>query len=119
MFVRNAARFLVPHVRFVVRTRVTCPRSRSARRHRGGAVRARAALGRRARVRAAAGTLECCRARLLCGLNYGQICDQGRGLFAAAAAVSASRAQALATTEAPLSVVLRHNCWPLRRDTYV
>ena len=36
----------------------TCPRLRLARRHRGVAVRARAALGRRARVRAAAGLLE-------------------------------------------------------------
>ena len=36
----------------------TCPRRGRARRHRGVAVRARAALGRRARVRAPAGVLE-------------------------------------------------------------
>jgi hypothetical protein len=83
------------------------------------AVRARAAVGRRARVRAPAGILECFRARWICGSNFCQICDQCSGWFAsAAAAVAASRAHAHATTTATLSVELRHNCWPIRRDTY-
>ena len=70
----------------------TCPRRRRrARRHRGVVVRARAALGRRARVRAAAGLLECCRARLICVMCLGQIRDFDRAFVSAAAAAAAFR----------------------------
>jgi hypothetical protein len=46
-----------------------CPRRGRARRHRGVAVRARAALGRRARVRAPAGILDSCCCRVFLLLN--------------------------------------------------
>jgi hypothetical protein len=116
-----SAHFHEPHVRFVVRTRVMCQAGRARAAGARGDIVAwlceRAPLWVVVHVYAL-GLLECCRARLICGSNFGQICDQGSGLFAsAAAAVAASRAHAHATTAATLSVELRHNCWPIRRDT--
>ena len=76
----------------------TCPRRGRARRHRGVALRARPALGRRARVRAPAGILECCRARLVCVMCLGRI-----------------RAYDLAFVSAASAAIFRRRCCRRRR----